>query len=115
MEVSWINTRLGYGETVENLWNICGKTDMEKLWKTNTLENYRLENTKDAIQWSSTRTNRRDGKMLRKIADWATSESGKEVLTGVFWGFVGIIAVRLFCFLVCVATGYPADICHIFG
>lgn len=45
MEVSWINTRLGYGETVENLWNICGKTDMKKLWKTNTLENYRLENT----------------------------------------------------------------------
>ena len=44
--------------------------------------------------------------MLRKIADWATSESGKEVLTGVFWGFVGIIAVRLFCFLVCVVTGY---------
>lgn len=32
MEVSWINTRLGYGETVENLWNICGKTDMKKLW-----------------------------------------------------------------------------------
>lgn len=53
--------------------------------------------------------------MLRKILDWASSESGKEVLTGVFWGFVGIIAVRLFCFLVCVVTGYPADICHIFG
>lgn len=60
MEVSWINTRLGYGETVENLWNICGKTDMEKLWKTNTLENYRLGKTKDAIQWSSTRTKRKD-------------------------------------------------------
>lgn len=53
--------------------------------------------------------------MLRKILDWATSDSGKEILTGVFWGFVGIFAVRLFCFLVCVVTGYPADICHIFG
>lgn len=115
MEVSWINTKLGYGETVENLWNICGKTDMKKLWKTNTLENYRLENTKDAIQWSSTRTNRRDGKMFRKIADWASTESGEEVLTGIICGAVGIIAVRIFCFLVCLATGYPADIWHIFG
>lgn len=60
MEVSWKNTRLGYGETVENLWNICGKTDMEKLCRLDTLENYRLENTKDAIQWSSTRTKRKD-------------------------------------------------------
>lgn len=53
--------------------------------------------------------------MLRKIADWVTSDSGKETLTGVFWGIVGIIAVRLFCFFVCVATGYPADISNIFG
>nr|DAU74200.1 MAG TPA: hypothetical protein [Caudoviricetes sp.] len=88
---------------------------MEKLWKTNTLENYRLENTKDAIQWSSTRTNRRDGKMFRKIADWASTESGKEVLTGIICGAVGIIAVRIFCFLVCLATGYPANIWNIFG
>lgn len=98
-----------YGENVENLWNICGKTDMEKLWKTNTLENYRLENTKDAIQWSGTRKQLEGLNMLRKIIDWATSESGKEVLTGVFWGIVGIIAVRLFCFLVCVVTGYPIN------
>lgn len=53
--------------------------------------------------------------MLRKIADWATSESGRETLTGVFWGIVGIIAVRLFCFLVCVVTGYPADISNVFN
>ncbi len=53
--------------------------------------------------------------MLRKILDWATSESGKEVLTGVIWGIVGIIAVRLFCFLVCVVTGYPADIWNVFN
>ena len=53
--------------------------------------------------------------MLRKIVDWASTESGKEVLTGVIWGIVGIIAVRLFCFLVCLATGYPADIWNIFG
>lgn len=52
--------------------------------------------------------------MLRKIADWATSESGKEVLTGVVVGIVGIIAVRLFCFVVCLATGYPADIWNVF-
>ena len=45
--------------------------------------------------------------MFRKIVDWANTESGKEVLTGVFWGIVGIIAVRLFCFFVCVVTGYP--------
>ena len=69
----------------------------------------------NAIQWSSTRTNRRDGKMFRKIADWASTESGKEVLTGIIFGAVGIIAVRIFCFLVCLATGYPADIWHIFG
>lgn len=82
---------------------------MEKLWKTNTLENYRLENTKDAIQWSNTRNQTEGLKMLRKILDWATSESGKEVLTGVIWGIVGIIAVRIFCFLVCVVTGYPIN------
>ena len=45
--------------------------------------------------------------MFRKIVDWEKTESGKEVLTGVFFGVVGIIAVRLFCFLVCVVTGYP--------
>ena len=103
------NPRLEYGETVESLWNICGKTDMEKPWRLDTLENRRLENTKDAIQWNGTRNQTEGLKMLRKIADWATSESGKEVLTGVFWGFVGIIAVRLFCFLVCVVTGYPIN------
>lgn len=103
------------GETTESLWSICGKTDMEKLWKTNTLENCRLENIKDALQWSNTRNQTEGLNMLRKILDWATSESGKEVLTGVIWGIVGIIAVRLFCFLVCLATGYPADIWNIFG
>lgn len=91
------NPRLEYGETVEHL------------WRFDTLENCRLGKTKDAIQWSSTRNQTEGLKMLRKIADWATSESGKEVLTGVFWGFVGIIAVRLFCFLVCVVTGYPIN------
>lgn len=107
---------------MDKSWNICGKTDMEKLWKTNTLENYRLGKTKRRAtintqalrEWSNTRNQTEGLNMLRKIMNWATSESGKEVLTGVFWGFVGIIAVRLFCFLVCVVTGYPADICHIF-
>lgn len=105
MEVLWNLD----GETTESLWNICGKIDMEKLWRLDTLENCRLENTKDAIQWNGTRNQTEGLKMLRKIADWATSESGKEVLTGVFWGFVGIIAVRLFCFLVCVVTGCPIN------
>ena len=108
MESSWNfdgeNPRLECGETVKHLWRIA---NVEHLCGINTLENYRLENTKDAIQWSSTRNQTEGLKMLRKIADWATSESGKEVLTGVFWGIVGIIAVRLFCFLVCVVTGYP--------
>lgn len=45
--------------------------------------------------------------MFRKIMNWAKTESGMEYLTGVFLGVVGIIAVRLFCFLVCLATGYP--------
>lgn len=47
--------------------------------------------------------------MLRKILDWATSDGGKETLAGIAWGVVGIIAVRLFCFLVCVVTGYPIN------
>lgn len=111
VEVSWRNR----GKNVEIPWNICGKTDMEKLWRLDTLENCRLGKTKNTLQWSNTRNQTEGLNMLRKILDWATSESGKEVLTGVFWGFVGIIAVRLFCFLVCVVTGYPADICHIFG
>ena len=45
--------------------------------------------------------------MFRKIVDLVKTESGMEYLTGVFFGVVGIIAVRLFCFFVCVVTGYP--------
>lgn len=112
MEVSWSFD----GGIVESLWKFHGENPrleygetVEHLWRFDTLENYRLGKTKDAIQLSSTRTNRRDGKMFRKIADWASTESGKEVLTGVVWGIVGIIAVRLFCFLVCVVTGYPIN------
>lgn len=107
---------------MEELWNLCGSFmekildwNMEKLCRLDTLENYRLENTKDALQWSSTRNQTEGLKMLRKIVDWARTDSGKEILTGVFWGFVGIIAVRLFCFLVCLVTGYPANIWNIFG
>lgn len=92
----------------------CGET-VEHLWRFDTLENYRLENTKDAIQWSGTRTNRRDGKMFRKIVDWMHTPDGKEVMAGIIFGAVGIIAVRIFCFLVCLATGYPANIWNIFG
>ena len=100
------NPRLEYGETMEHLWKIA---TVEHLWRFDTLENCKLENTKDTIQWSSTRTNRRDGKMFRKIADWASTESGKEVLTGIICGAVGIFAVRVFMFVCCVATGYPAN------
>ena len=101
------NTRLEYGETVENLWNICGKTDMENLCRLDTLENYRLEKPKTRYNRAVRETNLKGGKMFRKIVDWANTESGKEYLTGVFCGVVGIIAVRLFCFFVCIATGYP--------
>lgn len=94
---------------MEKLWNICEKTDMEKLWKTNTLENCRLGKTKNALKWSGTRKQLEGLNMLRKIIDWATTESGKEVLTGIICGIVGIIAVRIFCFLVCLATGYPIN------
>lgn len=53
--------------------------------------------------------------MFRKIVDWMHTPEGKEVLTGIICGAVGIIAVRIFCFLVCLATGYPANIWNIFG
>lgn len=89
---------------MEKMWRI---TNVEHLWRIGTLENHRLEKPKTRYNGAVRETNRRDGKMFRKIVDWAKTESGKEVLTGVFWGFVGIIAVRLFCFLVCVVTGYP--------
>lgn len=69
----------------------------------------------NALQWSGTRNQTEGLKMLRKIADWATSESGKEVLTGIIFGAFGIFAVRIFCFLVCLATGYHVDIWNIFG
>lgn len=104
MEHLWKNR---YGETVEN--QHAGKLQTRKNQRRATI------NAQALHKWSNTRNQTEGLNMLRKILDWATSESGKEVLTGVFWGFVGIIAVRLFCFLVCVVTGYPADICHIFG
>ena len=80
---------------------------MEKLCRLDTLENYRLEKTKTRYNGMVRGTDWKGEKMFRKIVDWVTSESGKEVLTGVIWGIVGIIAVRLFCFVVCLATGYP--------
>lgn len=117
MEKLWRNHR----ESMESLWRFhgenprlkCGET-VEHLWRIDTLENRRLENIKDALQLSNTRNQTEGLNMLRKIADWANTESGKEVLTGIIWGAVGIIAVRLFCFLVCLATGYPASIWNIF-
>lgn len=88
-----------YGTFVEKqIWRNCGKLTR---WKIADWKNQR----RATIEWY---TNQTEGlKMLRKIADWANTDRGKEVLTGVFWGFVGIIAVRIFCFLVCLATGYP--------
>lgn len=80
---------------------------MENLCRLDTLENYRLEKPKTRYNIAVRETNLEGGKMFRKIVDWANTESGKEYLTGVFLGVVGIIAVRLFCFLVCLATGYP--------
>lgn len=79
---------------------------MENLWRLDTLENYRLEKLKTRYNIAVRETNLEGGKMFRKIVDWAKTESGMEYLTGVFFGVVGIIAVRLFCFLACVVTGY---------
>lgn len=111
MEVIW----KFHGDFTESLWNIRRLAYMENLRKTNRLGNYRLEKPKDAILWSGTRNRLKGLEMLRKIMDWAISDSGREVLAGIFWGAVAIIAVRVFCFLVCVVTGYPADISNIFG
>lgn len=69
---------------------------------------------RNALKWKGTRTNRRDGKMFRKIIDWMNTPEGMEVMTGIIFGAVGIFAVRVFCFLVCLATGYPASIWNIF-
>ena len=52
--------------------------------------------------------------MFRKIVDWMNTPEGREVLTGIIFGAVGIFAVRVFCFLVCLATGYPANVWNIF-
>lgn len=81
------------------MWNICVESTHWKItdWKK----------PKTRYNGVVRETNWKGGKMFRKIVDWANTDSGKEVLTGVFWGFVGIIAVRIFCFLVCLATGYP--------
>lgn len=91
---------------MKHLWRIA---NVEHLCGIDTLENYRLENTKTRYNGVVRETDWKGGKMFWKIADWASTESGKEVLTGVICGIVGIIAVRLFCFLVCLATGYPIN------
>lgn len=78
---------------------------MENICRLDTLENYRLEKPKTRYNIAVRETNWEGGKMFRKIVDWATSKSGMEYLTGVFFGVVGIIAVRLFCFLVCLIAG----------
>lgn len=98
MEHLWKNR---YGETVEN--QHTGKLQTRKNQRRATI------NAQALHEWSNTRNQTEGLNMLRKILDLATSDSGKEVLTGVIWGIVGIIAVRLFCFLVCVVTGYPIN------
>lgn len=87
---------------------------MKHLCGIDTLENYRLEKPKTRYNGVVRETNWEGGKMFRKILDWANTREGKEVLTGIIFGAVGIFAVRLFCFLVCLATGYPANIWNIF-
>lgn len=102
MKVSWKfdgeNTRLEYGETVEN--RHAGKSQAGKY--------------QNALQLRGTRTKLKGGKMFRKILDWMNTREGREVVTGIIFGAIGIFAVRVFCFLVCLATGYPADIWNIF-
>lgn len=105
------NPRLEYGETVEHLWRIA---NVEHLCRLDTLENYRLENTKTRYNGKVRETDWKGGKMFRKIVDWMNTPEGREVLTGIIFGAVGIFAVRIFCFLVCLATGYPANVWNIF-
>ena len=71
-------------------------------WKITDWENQRRAKIANG---AVRETNWEGGKMFRKIVDWATSKGGMEYLTGVILGIVGIIAVRLFCFLVCVVAG----------
>lgn len=110
---------------MEELWNLCGSFmekildwNMEKPWSIcGDLTHWKIADwkiPKTRYNGVVRETNLEGGKMFRKIADWASTESGKEFLTGIIWGAVGIIAVRLFCFLVCLATGYPASIWNIF-
>lgn len=47
--------------------------------------------------------------MFRKIVEWMRTPEVKEYVTGIIFGMVGTIAVRTFCFFVCLATGYPAN------
>lgn len=88
---------------------MCRITNVEHLWRIGTLENHRLENIKTRYNGEVRETNLKGGKMFRKIANWMNTREGKEVMTGIIFGAVGIIAVRIFCFLVCLATGYPAN------
>lgn len=67
---------------------------------------------RDTMEWYANKL--KGWKMFRKIADWMNTREGREVMTGIIFGAVGIFAVRVFCFLVCLATGYPADIWNIF-
>nr|DAZ82155.1 MAG TPA: Preprotein translocase subunit secY, Preprotein Transport, Membrane Protein Complex.9A [Caudoviricetes sp.] len=53
--------------------------------------------------------------MFRKIVDWMRTPEGKEYVAGIIFGALGIFVVRIFCFLVCLVTGYPANIWNIFG
>ena len=97
MEVSWRKSQTGMWRNCGTfVWNRhTGKLQTGKYQRRDTMEQY---------------ANQTEGlNMLRKILDWATSDSGKETLAGITWGVIGIIAVRLFCFLVCVATGYPIN------
>lgn len=61
------------------------------------------------LEWNGTRNKLEGGKMFRKIANWMKTPDGKEVLTGIIFGAVGIFSVRIFCFVVCLVTGYPIN------
>ena len=82
---------------------------MEHLCGIDTLENYRLENTKTRYNGVVRETDWKGGKMFRKIVNWMNTREGRECLTGVIFGVVGIIAVRVFMFVVCLISGCPAS------
>lgn len=104
---------------MEKLRNIYGTFVEKQIWRIyGYLTHWKIKDWKNQrrakMEWYAKPTGKVE-KMFRKIVDWMNTREGKDVMTGIIFGAVGIFAVRIFCFLVCLSTGYPADIWNIFG